>query len=82
MPARFQAFDPALADAMHQAFNAAWDSMTTSGYFSDGKMGSEAARETLALRIIEIGQTGERDVIRLREDALAHVAAVKAQKSD
>jgi hypothetical protein len=33
-----------------------------------------AARELLALRIIEIAQLGERDPNRLREDALLYLA--------
>ena len=35
---------------------------------------AEAARELLALRIIEIAQLGERDPARLRADALAYLA--------
>jgi hypothetical protein len=35
---------------------------------------TEATRELLALRIIEIAQLGERDPARLRDDALPYVA--------
>jgi hypothetical protein len=38
----------------------------------------EWARETIALRIIEVAQkSGERDLDRLRDDALGHLAQAK-----
>jgi hypothetical protein len=43
----------------------------------------EWVRETLALRIIEsVQQRGERDPIRLRDDALSHLARAKPPASD
>ena len=59
---------------MSDAFSSAWESVKSSGdpQMVDGK--AEWARETLALRIIDKAQAGERDVIRLRDDALEHLA--------
>jgi hypothetical protein len=65
---------------MREAFNAAWDCVKSDGSpdLADGK--AEWARETLALRIIDRAQAGERDVQRLRVDALAHLANARMQK--
>ena len=41
---------------------------------------SEWARETLALRIIEMTERGERNIDRLRSDALAYLSNAKPQK--
>jgi hypothetical protein len=72
-------FDPDVAVLMHEAFTAAWESARTHGgpEMLDGK--GEWARETLALRIIERAQAGERDAKRLQLDALAHLANAKLQ---
>jgi hypothetical protein len=63
---------------MRDAFNAAWDSLTGCADYKDGT--ADWAREVLAMRIIETAQAGERDVSRLRDDALAHLARLKVQK--
>ena len=71
-------FDAETADAMREAFKAAWASLMASGPIE--KDGVEAFRETLAMRIIDNAQAGERDVTRLRDDALAYLASLKVQK--
>jgi hypothetical protein len=56
-----------LVDAFDQAWKAVRDSRETI------RPGSEATRELLALRIIEIAQLGDRDPNRLRDDALLYL---------
>jgi hypothetical protein len=55
-------FDPPLAKLMRDAFLAAWESVKASGSVDAAPYRSEWARETLALRIIDMAQVGERDV--------------------
>ena len=83
MPTRYAPhihFDPEIAVIMREAFNSAWESVKAGGdpQMVDGK--AEWARETLALRIIDRAQAGERDAKRLHLDALAHLANAKMQK--
>jgi hypothetical protein len=64
------AFDPEVADLMGRAFDAAWDRLIGSeSAYADGPK-AEAAREALALKIIELGDRGERDLQRMAERAL------------
>jgi hypothetical protein len=77
MPTRYapdKVFDPQTAEAMREAFEAAWALVEVSGdpKLLDGK--AEWAREILALRIIDKAQEGERDSIKLRNDALTFLA--------
>ena len=67
-------FDPELAALMRAAFEAAWNSLTACGSVDTVAYGAEWARETIALYIIEATQRGERDVAKLREEAIAHLA--------
>jgi hypothetical protein len=82
MPTRYapdKSFDPAIADAMGEAFHLAWQSVAGSPYVLGAK--EEWTREILALRIIDTAQAGEHDVTRLRDDALAHLANAKLKKA-
>jgi hypothetical protein len=83
MPTRYasnQVFDPAVAELMRIAFETAWESVIASGSVDAAPYRSDWARETLALRIIELAQSGERDVDKLRKDALAHLAKATMPK--
>jgi hypothetical protein len=68
---------PEHADAMGEVFRAAWGSLTSHADYREGTADWE--RETLLLRIIETAQAGKRDVNRLRDDALAHLANLRLQ---
>ena len=78
---QFQPFDPELADTMRLAFNTAWQSLLVSRSDLVASFRAEATREALALRIIDMAKFGERDVIRLRDDAVAHVAVAHVQEA-
>ena len=55
------------------AFDRAWKAVQDSGASIAPGAHSEATRELLALRIIEIAQLGERDPNRLRDGALLYL---------
>jgi hypothetical protein len=59
---------------MGTALDEAWRSLQTAGVYFRSPYQAEASREMLALRIIELAKSGERDPHRLREDALLHLA--------
>jgi hypothetical protein len=66
-------FDPDAVDILVAAFDAAWQSIQTSGIrLSDKQV--ELMRATLAKYIIEQARHGERDQGRLRDGALLHLA--------
>jgi hypothetical protein len=68
--------DPATVELMSKAFNDALERLRLSRTRPEQE--PEWVREALALRIIEtVQQRGERDPIRLREDALRHLAQAK-----
>jgi hypothetical protein len=67
--AQFKPFEPQTVEAMNEAFKAAWHSIETSGIKLDGHV--DLVRERIALRIIEKAQAGERNMIALRDDAIA-----------
>jgi hypothetical protein len=68
---------PATAALMHKAFESALGKLNESSIVYP-EPESEWARETLALRIIEtVQQRGERDLDRVRDDALMHLAEAK-----
>ena len=85
MPTRYApdtSFDAQTADLMRQAFEAAWHQLIDSGDANTLDVRADWARETLALRIVETTKTGERDVNRLRDDAIEHLAnAVMPERS-
>jgi hypothetical protein len=68
------AFDDNEVRILVEAFDQAWKAVRDSGapFASEGHV--SATRERLALRIIEIAQLGERDLNRLRDDALLYLA--------
>ena len=80
MPKRSAAFNPEAANAMAEAFHAAWQSLKDCGSVDAAPYKADRAREVLAMRIIATASGGERDVTRLRDDALTHLANLKAQK--
>jgi hypothetical protein len=81
MPIRYAkdiVVDPATAALMSKAFEGALAKLKESSIVYPDTQG-EWARETLALRIIEtVQKRGERDLERLLEDALLHLAQAKA----
>jgi hypothetical protein len=69
-----RAFDDKDIRVLVEALDQAWDRLrkSASALVKDGH--SKAARELLALRIIELALLGERDPSRLRGDALNYLA--------
>ena len=67
------AFDDNEVRVLVEAFEHAWKAVQDSGACIAPGAHSEATRELLALRIIEIAQLGERDPNRLRDDALLYL---------
>ena len=59
---------------MAGAFDDAWKSVQESGTKFSANVHAEAIRELLALRIIVTARQGERDRVRLRDDALLYLA--------
>ena len=66
-------FDPDAVDILLAAFDAAWQSIKTSGARLSDKQ-TELVRATLAKYIIEQARRGELDERRLSEGALLHLA--------
>jgi hypothetical protein len=66
-------FDPEAVRILTTALNEAWKAINTTGISFASRGHAEAARETLAKRIIELARNGERDQCRLSEDALLHL---------
>jgi hypothetical protein len=62
---------------MSAALDDAWQSLHAVGIYFTSRGLAEAAREKLALRIIEMAKLGERDKDRLRQDALLHLDPIK-----
>jgi hypothetical protein len=67
-------FDPDTVRVLGDALDEAWRSLQTTGVYFTSRGQAEATRETLALRIIEMAKHGERNVNRLRDEALEHLA--------
>ena len=68
-----RAFDPETAHLLAAAFENAWKSVTARGDRFADPLKAAQSREVLAKRIIELAQHGERDSIRLCDDALAYL---------
>jgi hypothetical protein len=66
-------FGPVVCDAMGLAFDSAWQKLLVSGTHLASSAYADATREALAMHIIERAKTGEHDVNRLRDDAVAFV---------
>ena len=73
-------FDPELATLMRAAFETAWNSLTACGSVDTVPYRAEWARETIARYIIEATQRGERNVAKLREEAIAHLANARFER--
>jgi hypothetical protein len=71
--ARLQPFDPITCDAMGLAFEGAWQELLMSSTGLVSSANADATREALAMHIVDIAQRGERDVNRLRDNAVAFV---------
>jgi hypothetical protein len=71
--ARLQPFDPITRDAMGLAFDTAWQEWLVSGTHLASSAYAATTRKALALHIVDLAQCGERDVNRLRDDAVAFV---------
>ena len=67
-------FDPEATNILTAAFDTAWQMLKTSGNVLAADYRAASTRELLAKRIIETARQGERDPIRLADDALAHLA--------
>jgi hypothetical protein len=68
-------FEPKTISAMGLAFEMSWQTLMVSGRVLVASFRADQTREALALRIIDTAATGERDVTRLRDDAVAYVQA-------
>ena len=68
------AFDANEVKTLTDAFDQAWKAVEESQICFSSDAYTNAARELLALRIIEVAQLGERDPNRLRNDALSYLA--------
>jgi hypothetical protein len=74
-------FDAEEVRILTTAFDEAWKAVQDSGVSFASNGHSEATREFLALRIIEMAQLGERDSHRLRDDAILHLARSNLKSS-
>jgi hypothetical protein len=66
-------FDPAVCATMGLAFDTAWQKLLVSGTPIASSPYASATREALAIHIVDLAKTGERDVNRLRDDAVAFI---------
>ncbi len=67
-------FDPEATKILTAAFDTAWQMLKTSGSAQAADYRAASTRELLAKRIIQSARLGERNPIRLVDDALAHLA--------
>jgi hypothetical protein len=74
-------FDADEVRILTTAFDGAWKAVKDSGVSFASSGHSEATRELLALRIVEMAQRGERDSRRLRDDAILHLAQSNLKSS-
>jgi hypothetical protein len=74
-------FDAEEVRILTTAFDEAWKTVQDSGVSFASNGHSEATREFLALRIVEMAQLGERDSDRLRDDAILHLARSNLKSS-
>ena len=68
-----RAFDPETVRVLAAAFENAWNSLMAGGDRFADPLNAAHSREVLAKRIIKMAQRGERDSIRLCDDALAYL---------
>jgi hypothetical protein len=74
-------FDPDTVHLLGDALDGAWRRLQTTGVYFESRGHAEATREKLALRIIEMAKQGERDLDRLRDDALEHLERTSPERS-
>ncbi len=67
-------FDPAATKILIAAFDTTWQMLKTSGNVLAADYRAASTRELLAKRIIETARLGERNPIRLVDDALSYLA--------
>ena len=67
-------FDPEATKILTAAYDTAWQMLRTSGNVLAADFRAASTRELLAKRIIETGSQGERNPLRLADDALAFLA--------
>jgi hypothetical protein len=72
-------FDPDTVRVLGDALDGAWRTLQTTGVYFTSRGHAEATREKLALRLILVAKRGERDLDRLREDALEHLRRTNAE---
>jgi hypothetical protein len=60
-------------EALGEAFETAWQRLLVSGSALASSRYADATREALAMHIIDLAQRGERNLIRLQDDAVAFV---------
>ena len=68
-----EAFDQQTCEAMGSAFDTAWRQLLVSGTHLASSAYADATREALAMHMIDLAKRGQRDVNRLRDDAVAFV---------
>jgi hypothetical protein len=68
-----QPFDSATCSALGLAFDSAWQQLLVRGTHLASSPYADVTREALAMHIIDLAKRGERDVNRLRDDAVAFV---------
>src|SRR5438046_9399775 len=66
-------FDPEATKILTAAFDTAWQMLKTSGNVLAADYRSVSTRDLLAKRIIEVARRGERDPIRLVDNALSYL---------
>ena len=66
-------FDPEATKILTAAYDTAWQMLKTSGNVLAADYRAASTRELLAKRIIETSRQGERDPIRLVDDALFYL---------
>src|SRR6266540_1278145 len=67
-------FDPEATKILTAAYDTAWQMLKTSGNVLAADYRAASTRELLAKRIIETARFGERNPIRLVDDALSYLA--------
>jgi len=67
-------FDPEATKILTAAFDTTWQMLKTSGNVLAADYRAASTRELLAKRIIETARLGERNPIRLVDDALSYLA--------
>ena len=80
--ARLQPFDPITRDAMGLAFDTAWQEWLVSGTHLASSAYAATTRKALALHIVDLAQCGERDVNRLRDDAVAYALSLAQEPEE